>query len=100
MGGYAGPYPQRRAILNGLIDCARRLVGLPVLFVGVRCHHGAGRPARRAELCIRYSERIPVHLPVCLWEEAVSRPGVYELEVDTSFLNSVQCAEMRSVSNF
>jgi chloramphenicol 3-O phosphotransferase len=99
-----------------LRDCARRLDGLPVLFVGVRCPVDVimerrnatwGRPdaapagtpvesmrsyeARRAESLGTADDPIPA--PVLLWQEEVHKPGIYDMEVDTSALSPEQCAE-------
>ena len=88
--GHHDAYAVPRGILR---DCARRLSGLPVLFVGVRCplktiverrrHTGwaAGSPADA-----------PVPGPVHLWQREVHIPGIYDLEVDTSVLCSKACA--------
>ncbi|KRB20014.1 MULTISPECIES: chloramphenicol phosphotransferase CPT family protein [Mesorhizobium] len=83
--------------LNCLIDCARRLAGLPVLFVGVRCpieiimERRAASEAGRGY--VTGSPVDPVPSPVRLWQDEVHRPGVYDLEVDTSLLSPVQCAD-------
>jgi chloramphenicol 3-O phosphotransferase len=89
--GYSKP-------LDILADCAHRLAGLPVLFVGVRCPIEIIMERRAASETgrgyVTGSSDDPVPLPVRrLWQEAVHRPGVYDLEVDTSLLNSVQCAD-------
>ena len=83
--------------LDCLAGCARRLVGLPALLVGIRCPieiimerraaSGAGRGY------VTGSSDDPIPLPVRLWQEDVHRPGVYDLEVDTSLLSPVQCAD-------
>ncbi|MBZ9871160.1 chloramphenicol phosphotransferase [Mesorhizobium sp. BR1-1-9] len=83
--------------LDCLVDCARRLAGLPVLFVGVRCpieiimQRRADSPAGRGY--VAGSPDDPVPLAVRLWQEEVHRPGVYDLEVDTSLLTPAQCAD-------
>lgn len=83
--------------LGCLVDSARRLAGLPVLFVGVRCpieiimERRAASEAGRGY--VTGSSDDPVPLPVRLWQEAVHRPGLYDLEVDTSVLSSEQCAD-------
>ena len=83
--------------LDCLVDCARRLAGLPVLFVGVRCpieiilQRRAASPAGRGY--VTGSPDDPVPLAVRLWQEEVHRPGVYDLEVDTSLLTPAQCAD-------
>ncbi len=69
-----------------LADCARRLDGLPALFVGVRCPIDVilerraltGKPIAPA--------------PVQLWQDRVHVPGIYDLEVDTSLLSPAECA--------
>lgn len=83
--------------LDCLADCARRLVGLPVLFIGVRCPIDVilQRRAESAEenAYVIGSPADPAPLPVRLWQEAVHSPGLYDLEVDTSVLSPMQCAE-------
>ncbi|UVK37070.1 chloramphenicol phosphotransferase [Mesorhizobium sp. AR10] len=83
--------------LNVLVDCARRLDGLPVLFVGVRCSIEVilERRARSAaeKGYVTGSRDDPAPLPVRLWQQAVHKPGVYDLEVDTSLLSPAQCAD-------
>jgi len=79
-------------------DGARRLAGLPVLFVGVRCPVGAimqrrdaGQPGgERAYARSGPGGEIPG--PVLRWQEAVHRLGPYDLEVDTSLLTAEECA--------
>ena len=39
------------------------------------------------------TEDEPVPPPVVLWQEEVHKPGLYDLEFDTSLLSSEQCAE-------
>ncbi|MFC3323281.1 chloramphenicol phosphotransferase CPT family protein [Mesorhizobium cantuariense] len=83
--------------LNCLVDCARRLAGLPVLFVGVRCPIEVilERRARSAaeKGYVTGSRDDPAPLPVRLWQHAVHNPGLYDLEVDTSLLSPAQCAD-------
>jgi len=81
-----------------LTDSARRLAGLPVLFVGVRCpievildRRAAGQAGRAGEYVGR-SEAEPIPAPVLRWQNAVHVPGIYDLEVDTSVLTPEQCA--------
>ena len=81
-----------------LADSARRLAGLPVLFVGVRCplavvmeRRNAGQVGRESEYAIG-SETEPVPAPVLRWQNAVHVPGIYDLEVDTSRLSPEECA--------
>lgn len=83
--------------LHIVADCARRLVGLPVLFVGVRCPLEIIMERRAASAAdkgyVTGSADDPLPLPVRLWQEEVHRPGVYDLEVDTSLLSPEQCAD-------
>lgn len=88
------------AIPRGILaDCARRLDGLPVLFVGIRCpvevvmeRRKAGDATREGEY-LAGSPDMPVPHPVLLWQSAVHTPGIYDLEVDTSLLSPAECAE-------
>ncbi len=84
------------AIPRGILaDSARRLNGLPVLFVGVRCpietimerrQKTGGKVENAADSLIPH--------PVQLWQHEVHIPGIYDLEVDTSLLSSGACAEV------
>ncbi|RAZ89666.1 chloramphenicol phosphotransferase [Mesorhizobium hawassense] len=82
--------------LNILLECARRLAGLPVLFVGVRCPIEEilrRRAAGGADTTyVVGTDDDPVPLPVRRWQEEVHRPGIYDLEVDTSALSPEACA--------
>lgn len=82
-----------------LSDCARRLAGLPALFVGVRCpieaimeRRNAGQAGREGTYVVGTADD-PVPAPVRLWQDAVHRPGIYDLDVDTSQLSPQACAE-------
>ena len=86
--------------LNILADCARRLAGLPVLFVGVRCsieeimrRRNAGQ-AGRATRYVTSAAEDPVPATVVRFQEAVHIPGIYDLEVDTSKATPTECAEL------
>jgi chloramphenicol 3-O phosphotransferase len=81
-----------------LADSARRLAGLPVLFVGVRCpievvmaRRNARQPGREGDYATG-SAAEPVPAPVLRWQSAVHIPGIYDLEVDTSELTAEECA--------
>ena len=77
-------------------DCARRLAGLPVLFIAVRCPIEVIMKRRNEAPPGRYvvgSPGDPVPPPVRLWQEEVHKPGIYDLEVDTSLLSPQDCAE-------
>jgi chloramphenicol 3-O phosphotransferase len=76
--------------LGTLADAGRRLAGLPALLVGVRCplevvmaRRDAGQPGREG----RYATSGPdgeIPEPVLRWQREVHRPGIYDLEIDTS----------------
>ena len=94
--GHHDGYAKPRAILT---ECARRLDGYPVLFVGVRCPVETIMERRRAAQVdqpgsyVAASPDEPVPAPVLLWQEMVHQPGIYDLEVDTSILTPEQCAD-------
>jgi chloramphenicol 3-O phosphotransferase len=85
--------------LGILPDCARRLAGLPGLFVGVRCpietimeRRNRGQ-AGRSGLYATGTPEEPVPAPVLLWQAEVHKPGLYDLELDTSTLSPEACAD-------
>ncbi|MEH1870827.1 chloramphenicol phosphotransferase CPT family protein [Nostoc sp.] len=84
------------AIPRGILaDSARRLKGLPVLFVGVRCPIEMvmeRRQKTRGKVGSAADSLMP--LPVQLWQREVHIPGIYDLEVDTSLLSPGACAEV------
>lgn len=86
--GHHDAYAVSRGILP---DCARRLSGLPGLFVGVRCPIETIMERRRAT---GWETGSPVPRPVRLWQREVHVPGIYDLEVDTSVLKPEACAAM------
>jgi chloramphenicol 3-O phosphotransferase len=93
--GHHDAYAQPR---NILVESARRLEGLSVLFVGVRCpievimeRRNAGQIGREGTY-VTGSATDPVPRPVRLWQHEVHRPGIYDLEVDTSVLSPAECA--------
>ena len=87
--GHHDAYAVPRGILP---DCARRLSGLPVLFVGVRCPIEIIMERRRAIWDTGSAADTPAPPPVRLWQQAVHSPGIYDLEVDTSALSPEACA--------
>jgi chloramphenicol 3-O phosphotransferase len=88
--GHHDAYAIPRRILP---DCARRLSGLPVLFVGVRCPIEVIMERRRSTgWDAGHAAGAPVPRPVRLWQEEVHKPGIYDLEVDTSLLSPEACA--------
>ncbi len=94
--GHHDAYSRPRHILA---DCARRLDGLPVLFVGVRCpvetimqRRNQGEAGREGVYAVATPED-PVPEPVLRWQREVHVPGIYDLEVDTSVMSPEDCAE-------
>ncbi|HEY4108029.1 chloramphenicol phosphotransferase CPT family protein [Puia sp.] len=73
-----------------LRDCAKRLAGLPVLFVGVKCSLAVIMARRNHSQedertsYVKGASADPVPFPVQLWQEKVHEPGIYDLEVDTT----------------
>ncbi len=88
--GHHDAYSIPRGILP---DCARRLDGLPALFVGVRCPLAVVMERRLVTWQVGYAEDGSVPKPVLLWQEAIHMPGIYDLEVDTSVLDPEECAD-------
>jgi chloramphenicol 3-O phosphotransferase len=79
-----------------LADCARRLDGLPTLFVGVVCELDVVMERRRATGLLPEVEAVPgepAPEPVRRWQREVHRHGPYDLELDTSTLSASECAE-------
>jgi chloramphenicol 3-O phosphotransferase len=85
--------------LGILQDCARQLTGLPVLFIGVHCPIETIMQRRLAEgserrgTYVSVSADEPIPAPVLAWQEEVHRPGIYDLEVDSSVKSAEACAE-------
>lgn len=85
-------YSVPRAILR---DCARRLKGLPVLFVGVRCPVEVIWARREATWGQeRETADSGVKAVVELAETTTHARGCYDLEIDTSLLSPDEGAEM------
>lgn len=84
------------AVPHGILyDCARRLSGLPVLFVGVRCPIETIVERRRnTGWSAAETAETDIPEPVRLWQREVHIPGIYDLEVDTSLLCPRACAEV------
>jgi chloramphenicol 3-O phosphotransferase len=73
--------------LGILPDCARRLTGLPAYLIGVRCPIEVIMERRRDNPRGGfYAAGDIIPEPVQRWQEAVHRPGIYDLEVDSSVL--------------
>jgi chloramphenicol 3-O phosphotransferase len=78
-----------------LADAATRLDGLPVLFVGVRCPIEVILERRRSAEAGRYlapAEGEAVPAPVLRWQRDVHGGWEYDLELDTSQLDPIECA--------
>jgi chloramphenicol 3-O phosphotransferase len=87
--------PEGMAILR---DCARRLSGMPVLFVGVNAPIDVIMDRRRAAAAeggpyVAANEDEPPPAPVVKWQEATAAPGLYDFEVDTSVVSPAAAAE-------
>ncbi|HVX47062.1 MAG TPA: hypothetical protein VHC49_24435 [Mycobacteriales bacterium] len=80
--------------LGILPDCARRLAGLPALFVGVRCPIEVVMQRRQDTWNSGYEADGSIPAPVLRWQKAVHEPGIYDLEVDTSTHSPKECAEL------
>jgi len=93
--GHHDGYSTPRHILQ---NCARLLGSLPVLFVSVRCPINIimqRRKAAQSEDSADYdvgNDAEPVPQPVLLWQREVHKPGIYDLEIDTSLFTPQQCA--------
>lgn len=90
--GHHDAYSKPRAILP---DCAQRLVGLPVLFVGVRCPIDIIWQ-RRKETWEQDPTEVDagVRGSVELGQDVVHAHSGYDLEVDTSVLSPEACAAL------
>lgn len=87
-----GSYSQPYGILR---DCARRLSGLPVLFVGVRCPVDVIWERRAATWGqVRGAVAEDVVAAVELAQTASHGHGRYDLEVDTSVVSPAEGAQM------
>ncbi len=76
-------------------DAARRLDGIPVLFVGVHCDVATIMQRRRSAGTDEYAVGAtgqPVPEPVVRWQHAVHAQWTYDVEVDSSALTPEQCA--------
>lgn len=95
---YVGHHDSYTKPLDILSDCAWRLSGLPVLFVGVHCpidvimqRRNAGQSGRESYYETGTADT-PIPAAVLRWQEAVHHPGLYDLEVDTSAQRPQDCA--------
>ena len=81
-------YSRPRGIL---LSSARQLLGLPVLFVAVRCPLPVMMERRRATWGVNTADGT-VPAAVRLWQDTVHVPGIYDLKVDTAALSPEACA--------
>lgn len=90
--GHHDSYSQPLGILPA---CARRMRGLDVLLVGVRCPIDEIMRRRNADPQSRFyvgGDGVPA--PVQRWQDAVHVPGIYDLEVDTGALTPDACVPL------
>lgn len=81
--------------LGMLADCARRLAGLRVLWVGVRCPLEVIWQRRKTSWGQPFcSAGEDLRAAVQRWQEAVHAHGAYDLEVDTSATDPRECVEL------
>ncbi len=89
-----GHHNSYAALDNKWYQYLRELDGLNVMLVGVRC--ALVEIMRRRALSegdyLTASDQADVPLPVLRWQEDVHKPGIYDLELDTSILSADQCA--------
>jgi chloramphenicol 3-O phosphotransferase len=93
-----GHHDAYSAPLGVLPDAARRLSGLPALLVGIRCplevimaRRDGGQAGREG----RYVTSGPggeIPEPVLRWQRHVHKPGIYDLEIDTSTVTAEAAA--------
>lgn len=92
--GHHDAYARPLQVLPRVAELLRRL---PAWFVGVRCPLDVVMRRRDAAGAGHYATSemdggIPE--PVLRWQREVHRPGVYDLEVDTSLHSPAQCADV------
>lgn len=90
--GHHDAYSQPRGILR---TCANTLLGLPVLFVGVRCSLEVVWQ-RREQSWGQRRDAVDRELRDAVehWQHDVHAHGLYDLEVDTSQLSATRCAQL------
>lgn len=87
--GHHDFYSQPLGILPA---CARRMIGLDVLFVGVHCPIETIMAWRNADPQGGfYASGETVPEPVRRWQAAVHEPGIYDLTVDTGTMSPQGC---------
>ena len=82
-------------------NCLMRIHRLPVFIVGIRCPVEEIMERRRNTWSSTPSKDEPIPEEVFLWQEEVHKPGIYDLEIDTSQHPSEECAKiiMKSMIN-
>jgi chloramphenicol 3-O phosphotransferase len=77
-----------------LARCATRMADLPAFFVGVHAPIEVILARRAAEPAgyVVASADDPIPEPILRWQRSVHRPGIYDLELDTSVLDPGECA--------
>ncbi len=94
--GHHDSYSQPLGLLPA---CARLLLGLPAILVGIHCpldvimarrRHGQ---VGRETLYASAADDEPVPAPVLAWQQAVHAHGLYDLELDTSVLSPEAAAD-------
>jgi chloramphenicol 3-O phosphotransferase len=89
----AGLHESYSRPLHVRADCARRLMGLPVLLVGVRCPIDVIWQRRRDSWGQdRGAADAPLRAAVQRWQDDVHASMPYDLEVDTSGSTPDECA--------
>lgn len=94
--GHHDAYSTPRRILPHV---ASQLDGLPALLVGVRCpievimqRRDAGQPGRGTQYATSTPDGAAPEA-VRRWQDEAHRPGIYDLEVDTSVMSPEDCAD-------
>ena len=84
-------YSASRDILR---SCAPLLADLPAWFVGVHCPIELIMERRQATWGKSYAADGSIPEPVRKYQRFIHRPGIYDLEVDTSRLSPEACADL------
>lgn len=77
-----------------LVNSARILSELPVLFVGVHCPIEEIMKRRIETWKVGYTEDGSIPEPIKRWQQSVHVPGIYDLEVDTAINSAEECADL------
>lgn len=89
-----GHHDDHSTPLGILPDCARRLAGLPAWLIGLHAPIEtilARRAASDPQLYLSTTADGSVPPSVLRWQDAVHRPGLYDLTLDTSRLSPEAC---------